>query len=85
MFSETFSLLGIQSQKERHGDGPEADATLNPAVIDAIAQANPLDDLGMLIDIMERGDGCDVQVRVTLGREHAPITLEEHQPAGRGC
>jgi hypothetical protein len=38
-------LPWIEAQKEGRDDGPQADATLNAAVVDAVAQAGTVDDL----------------------------------------
>ena len=50
MFCELLGLLWIEAQKEGRDDGPQADTTLNAAVVDAVAKADTVDDLWVLLD-----------------------------------
>src|SRR5438067_14550 len=71
-------LLGlptIEAQKEGRDDGPQANTTLNAAVLDPITQADTVDDLWVVLDVLERGNRCDVQMRVPLVREHASVAF----------
>src|SRR5439155_15704166 len=55
------------------------------ALVDAVAKADTVDDLWVLLDVLERGDRCDIQVRVPLAREPASVAFDEHEsPRGRG-
>jgi len=55
VFRELLGLPLIDAQKEGRDDRPQADATLNPAVVDAGAQADTVDDLWVVFDVLEGG------------------------------
>jgi hypothetical protein len=83
VLSELLGLLWIQAQKQRHYDGPQANATLDAAVIDTIAQPDTCNDLRVGLDVLEGRDWSDIQVRVPLTREYAPVAFYEHQTPRR--
>jgi hypothetical protein len=85
VFCEFLGLLWIDAQKEGCFNGPQANTTLNAAVVDAVAQANTVDDLWVVLDVLERGNRGDVHVRVPLAWEYASVAFDRHQSArGRG-
>ncbi len=84
VLGELLGLLWIQPQEQCHDNGPQANPTLNPAVVDAVAQADTIDDLRVLVDVVERRHRCDVHVRVPLAWEHAPVSFDEHESACGG-
>jgi hypothetical protein len=49
VLGELHGLLGIQAQEQGHDDRPQADAALDAAAVDAVAQAHTVDQLRVLL------------------------------------
>src|SRR5205807_303338 len=82
MLRKLLGLLRIQPQEQRHRDSPQTNATLNATVVDAVSEADSVDDLGMFLHVLQCGERRDVKLRVTLARKDSPVTSDEHQSAG---
>ena len=85
MLRELLCLLAVKPQEECHDYGPQADTTLNAAVVDAFPQPNAINELGMLLHVLECCRGCDIQVRIALTWEYSTVPFDEHESTcGRG-